>query len=86
VNQVQISGKTGTIVNSFQLNHCNTDYFWIYNGSLLSFYYPPKANNNVAIAVWPYPAGGNPTSKFYGLTKGKKDYVYDLTVSINPSR
>jgi hypothetical protein len=84
IYQLAISGKTATVVNTVQLTHCNTDYFWIYNGSLLSFYYPPKANNNEAIAVWPYPAGGNPTSKFYGLTKGDKDYIYDLAVSVAP--
>lgn len=84
VNQVKISGKTGTIVNSFLLNHCQDDYFWIYDGSLLSFYYPAKVNNDYAIAAWPYPGGGKPTSRFYGLTKGR-DYTYDLTVSVAPS-
>jgi hypothetical protein len=85
VSQVEINGRTGTIVNSFKLSHCNSDYFWIYNGSLISFYYPPKARNNTAVAVWPYPTGGEPTSKFYGITKGRDDYAHDVTVSVAPS-
>ena len=85
VSQVEINGKTGTIVNSFKLSHCNSDYFWIHNGSLISFYYPPKARNNTAVAVWPYPAGGEPTSRFYGITKGRNDYAHDLTISVAPS-
>ncbi len=84
VYQLAISGKKATVVNTIQLANCNSDYFWIYNGSLLSFYYPPKARNNVAVAAWPYPAGGTPASKFYGVAKGK-DYTYDLTVSVGPS-
>jgi hypothetical protein len=86
VNQVQISGRTGSIVNSFLLSNCQNAYFWIYDGSLLSFYYPPKVRHeNYAIAAWPYPGGGKPTSRFYGLTKGRVDYLYDLTVSVAPS-
>ena len=85
VNQIEINGKTATIINSFKLSHCNSDYFWIYDGSLISFYYPPKARNNTAVAVWPYPAGGEPTSKFYGITKGREDYAHDLTISVAPS-
>jgi hypothetical protein len=84
VNQVTISGKNATIVNSFLLNYCQGEYFWIYKGALLSFYYPPKVNNNYAIAAWGYPSGGKPTSRFYRLTKGRQDYTYDLTVSVAP--
>jgi hypothetical protein len=88
VNQVAISGKTATIVNSFSLNYCQDAYFWIdsESSSLLSFYYPPKVNNNYAIARWGYPLGGRPTSRFYRLTKGRDDYTYDLTVSVAPSQ
>jgi hypothetical protein len=88
VNQVKISGKTATIANSFLLSYCQDVYFWIDNSSstLLSFYYPPKVNNNYAIARWYYPSGGKPTSRFYRLTKGRKDYTYDLTVSVAPSK
>jgi hypothetical protein len=86
VNQVKISGKTATIVNSFLLSYCQDAYFWIDNdtSSLLSFYYPPKVNDNYAIARWDYPVGGKPTSRFYRLTRGR-DYTYDLTVSVAPS-
>jgi hypothetical protein len=84
VNQVKISGRMGTIVRSFLLNHCQDAYFWIYNGALLSFYYPPRVHNDYAIAKWNYPLGGKPESRFYGLTRGR-DYTYDLTVSVAPS-
>lgn len=83
VNQLLVSGKTATIANSFLLNNCADEYFWIYNGALLSFYYPPKHDDNFAIAAWPYPMGGKPASKFYA---GKEHYTYDLTVSVGASR
>ena len=86
VNQVSIRGKTATIVNSFLLKYCQDNYFWIYENSLLSFYYPPKGNLNYAIAAWSYPAGGKPTSRIYGVAKGRGDYTYDLTVSVAASR
>lgn len=86
VYQMQIDGQKGTIVNTVEVSNSNTDSFWLDKGSLFSFYYPPKAGNNYAVAVWPYPAGGDPTSKFFGLTKGKRDYPFDLTVSVAPSR
>jgi len=84
VNLLKISGKTGTIVKSFLLNYCQDEYFWIYKNSLLSFYYPPKVNNNTAIAAWNYPFGGKPASRIYGVTRGR-DYTYDLTVSVAPT-
>lgn len=83
VNQLQINGKSATIVGSFLLNHCADEYFWIYKGALLSFYYPPKREDKYAIAAWPYPMGGKPASRFYA---GKEKFTYDLTVSVGTSR
>ena len=86
VNQLQITGKTATIAHSFLLNYCQDEYFWIdrASSSLLSFYYPPKTNNNYAIAAWEYPFGRKPKSRIYRVTSGH-DYIYDLTVSVAPS-
>ena len=86
VDQLQIGGKTATIVHSFLLKYCQSEYFWIDNAtsSLLNFYYPPKTNNNYAVARWEYPFGGKPLSKIYRVTSGH-DFIYDLTVSVAPS-
>ena len=85
VNQVTVNGRIGTIVRTFLLTHCQDDQFSIFNGSLLSFYYPPKQRDHYAVAAWPYPAGGKPSSRHYGITQGREDYTYDLTVSVKPS-
>jgi hypothetical protein len=85
VNQVKISGKTATIVGSIQLKHCLSNHFWIDDGSLIGFYYPPASHHKRAIATWSYPAGGMPTSRFFGLARGPQGYAYDLTVSVAPS-
>jgi hypothetical protein len=45
-----------------------------------------KNPNNHAIAVWRYPTAGEPMSKFYGVAKGRQDYINDLVVSAAPSR
>jgi hypothetical protein len=84
--QVQISGDTGTVVGSEQVFHAGTPAsIWIHDGLLFGFFAQVKRSNNHAVAVWPYPTGGEPTSKFYGITKGKNDDVVDLTLSIQPS-
>lgn len=85
VNQVTLNGRIGTIVRTFLLTHCQDDQFSIFRGSLLDFYYPPKQRDNYAVAAWPYPAGGKPSSRHYGITNGREDYTYDLTVSVGPS-
>jgi hypothetical protein len=87
VVQVKIQGKTGTIVNTTQLAQARnpTTNFWIQDGSIFTPYQKIKQNNNQAIGAWSYPSGGNPTAVFYGMTKGRKDSMGDLTVSVNPS-
>jgi hypothetical protein len=87
IYQLQISGRTGTIVGTFVLNGASpSGYFWIYDGSVIASYQKLHRYHNQAVAVWPYPAGGSATAVYYGLTKGRKDYATDLTVSVAPSR
>ena len=86
IDQVQISGRTATVVNSVPLLRATNRYFWIQDGSVIGQYDIVKARGNRAIAVWPYPSGGHPTTHFYGVTKGREDYPWDLTVSVSPSR
>lgn len=86
IDQLQINGKTAERVNTIVLNGGDRLNFWIQSGSVFGQYYKTLKNNNQSIAEWPYPAGGSPTAKFFGLTKGRKDDIGDLTVSVNPSR
>jgi hypothetical protein len=88
IDQVKIAGRTGTIVNAIRLAEASTvydEYFWIQNGSAFAVYGKIKQNNNIALGVWRYPSGGNPTARYYGMTNGRKDYIWDMTVSVNPS-
>jgi len=86
VYQLVINGKTATLVKTIHLNNCNDENFWIDGSSLISVYYPPKrANYRQGIATWNYPAGGNPTSQFYSIAKGRDDYTYEMAVSVAPS-
>ena len=89
IDQLAISGTTATLINSIQLlgGATNNLYgFWIQDGSVFAMLKKILKKNNEGVGAWPYPSGGNRTSKFYGITKGEKDFVADLTVSINPSR
>jgi hypothetical protein len=44
------------------------------------------AKKNAAIAAWRYPQGGKAISKLYGIAQGKDAAIYDLAVSVAPSR
>ncbi len=85
--QVQVSGKYGTVVGSEQLHQTGLPpNFWIFDGAIIDPFGRVKRGNDQAVATWAYPSGGYPTSKRYGMTKGKSDQITDLTVSIAPSR
>jgi len=89
IDQLSISGKTATLISSIQFLGGGTKNlygFWIQDGSLFAMLKKILKKNNEGVGVWSYPSGGNPTAKFYGLTKGEKDSLTDLTVSVDPSR
>ncbi|HEY1656294.1 MAG TPA: hypothetical protein VGF86_14410 [Candidatus Tumulicola sp.] len=85
--QVQLNGTSGTIVGTTHLNKsAESNTYWIQDGVVLAVYAKQKAHHNQAIAVWPYPAGGDPTAEYFGITKGARDYdISDITVSSPPS-
>jgi hypothetical protein len=85
IEQIQVSGSTGTIVNDVTLNDSAVDNpYWIQDGAVVDASSSVMKKNNIGLGIWSYPAGGNPTSLLYGITKGKKDYLGDMTISINP--
>jgi hypothetical protein len=89
IGQLALSRKTATLVNVVPLTglaNRNLGFYWIQNGSVFAEYQKLRKNYNEGVGVWPYPSGGNPMAKFYGVSKGPKDTINDLTVSINPSR
>ena len=86
VLQIKISGSRGSVVNNVQLNHGNGDpYYWVFNGQIIAQSDYIKKMNNIGVGVWSYPSGGDPTTILYGITKGRKDYVTDMTISVTGS-
>lgn len=86
VLQIKISGSRGSVANTVQLNHGVGDpYYWIFNGKIIAQSDYIKKKNNIGVGVWSYPSGDDPTKLLYGITKGRKDYVTDVTVSVTPS-
>jgi len=87
LDQLQINGKSATVVNSIRLSGSRGGplYFWIQSGAVFSELRKIRKNNNQGVGAWQYPAGGNPTAQFYGITKGRKDSMGDVTVSVAPS-
>jgi hypothetical protein len=86
IDQIQISGRRGRVVSSTPILRAASAYFWIQDGSVVGLSSRIRLHNDQALAIWPYPSGGEPSDKFYGMTKGRKDRAYDVTVSIAPSR
>ncbi len=85
--QVQVKGKYGTVVGSETLHQSGVPAsFWIYNGSIISTFGRVKPRNDQAVALWNYPEGGYPTSKRFGMTKGKSDGITDVTISVGSTR
>lgn len=86
VYQIQVGRRSGTVVKTISLGKTfPSDNFWIWDGSLFGFFGIVKRGDDEAVAAWRYPAGGRPTSHFFGISEGKKDQVGDLTVSVQPS-
>lgn len=87
IGQLSIGRRYATLVNSVQLSELANrgGNFWIYNGSVFAEYQKLRKNNSEGVGVWPYPSGGDATMRIYGGTKGRNDYISDLTVSVAPS-
>lgn len=82
IAQMQITGRTGTVVNSVPLNSAvNQSFYWIENGLAFAVVGHLR-HDNYGIGAWRYPKGGSPKSQFYGI---KSDGVGDITVSVIPS-
>ncbi len=85
VFQLQVSGRVGNIVGSETYAKTGmSSNFWIHNGVLFSALGPLKKNQG-GIGVWPYPSGGDPTKRRFGVTRGASDKITDITVSVAPS-
>jgi hypothetical protein len=86
IYQVQINGTKATVAGTVSLKKAGGHGFWVYNGNLFAPYgIPIQKKRNMAIAVWPYPAGGKATSKLYGIVKAKGAEIHDITMSVAPS-
>ena len=84
--QVSISGSNASVVNTILLESNNNNSFYIKGGSLFSFDSNIRKNNNEAVGVWAYPAGGGPSEEFYNITHGspEKNAFVSLTYSVAP--
>jgi hypothetical protein len=87
IYQLQISGQSGTVVNTIQLNGSRAsqlvdfDYtleFWITNHTIVS----PRTTGGDRAGLWQYPGGGNP---FRGNARVNAP-IYGITVSNYVSR
>lgn len=87
MGQLQLTRTKANLVNTISLNDMDDNgAFWIYDGNILTVLQNLKLHHSEGIGVWPYPAGGNPTMKFYDFTHGANESIYDLTISVAPTR
>jgi hypothetical protein len=86
IYQLQISGNIANVAGTIHLTRGGQSGFWIYNGALFEALRTVPHKKNIAVAAWPYPAGGKAISKLYGIVRGKHPEIYDVTLSAAPSR
>ena len=81
IERIKISGGAAMLVGTARLLHAPGWYFWIQGGQVVGLYAKVRRHNDKAVAIWEYPKGGIPSAKYYGMTRWRKDNVYDVTVS-----
>jgi len=86
IYQVQITGSYGSVVNTVHLINSGYTTYWIQGDAVVAEYGRILKRHNERVGIWPYPAGGKAAKVATGLTKGKRDILSDLTVSVAPSR
>lgn len=83
--QISISGSTGIVTGSTHLKNVYGDApaYWIQGGTVVAPFGQPLRKNNQRLGFWNYPAGGAATQILSGLTKGKRDILNDVTISVS---
>lgn len=85
--QITISGSSGIIAGSVHLTNVYGDApaYWIQDGTVVAPFGKPLRRNNQRLGYWNYPDGGTATKILSGLTKGKRDILNDVTISVSAS-
>jgi hypothetical protein len=86
IYQLQINGKFANVAGTIHLTRGGQSGFWIYDGALFEALRTGVRAKNIAVAAWPYPGGGKPISKLYGIVRGRDPEIEDVTLSAAPSR
>jgi hypothetical protein len=87
VYQLHIVGNRATVVNAIRFaKAAPISGFWISGGTLFQGFGKVPHRKNEALGAWQYPSGGKPYKTLYGIVHGKNILIYDLTVSVAPSR
>jgi hypothetical protein len=86
LSQLAVSASAVTVVGSVQPEGFLNAPFWIYDGLLFGRYTATRPGNNEPIAVWTYPSNGKHIKAFYNISKGNKNGIADVTVSVPSSQ
>ena len=83
IYQVAVSGSSGTIVGTTTLkNSTGILGYWIQGDSVVAALGKPLRNKGQRLGYWRYPDGGDAEKVITGLTRGKKDHINDITISV----
>ena len=86
VYQLEIAGSKATVVGTVRFAKAGQSGFWISDGTMFQAFGEVPHKKNEALGAWPYPNGGKASATLYGIVHGKDASIYDLTVSVDPSR
>jgi hypothetical protein len=88
VYRISIHGSKAKVTARTELDKVHPGYpaFWIEGDEVVAPLGKTQKQNNQRLGIWNYPKGKNAIQGISGLTKGKKDEMNDLTISVAPSR
>lgn len=85
IYQLQLANGKAKVTGIVKLQESGESAFSLSNNTVFQAYWHVKHNKDAAIAVWSYPQGGKPTALLYGVAKGKKAEIEDVTLSVAPT-
>jgi len=86
LGQLSVAKNSVTLVGMVEPRGIvNNDAFWINNRHVFGRFVAIRHGNNVPVGVWAYPSNGKHKKAFYDISKGEKNGIYDITISVSPS-
>jgi hypothetical protein len=88
IYRIAISGSNGSVIGTTKLAEEHRVFPWIQGDTVIAGHWVAgqKKYKDFVVGLWHYPQGGQPYSVIGGLTRGERDTVTFVGVSVEPGR